>query len=88
MGNNIEVIEKPQMENEPKVIFNSESDLTSFKIMSETDKTMVEILGYGLEINFNMEYINSIEDVEAAVSGIGDLFRRIIMEKLISNKQQ
>lgn len=88
MENQIEIIEKPQMEEEPKVIFNSESDLTSFRILSENQKTMVEILGYGLEINFNMEYINSVEDVEAAVSGIGDLFRRIIMDKLIGNKQQ
>lgn len=73
---------------EPLVEFKSISDRTIFSIVNdEINQTMVEISGYDLLINFNMEHINSIEDVEAAVGGIGDLFRRIIMDKLLEHKK-
>lgn len=73
---------------EPKVEFNYISDRGAFTIKNpEIDKILVEVTGYDLQVNFNMEYINSIEDVEAAVSGIGDLFRQLIMEKLLEYKQ-
>lgn len=75
--------------NEPRVEFKSISDRTIFKIINESiNENLVEISGYDLQINFNMEYINSVEDVEAAVEGIGNLFRQIIMDKLLEHKKQ
>lgn len=75
--------------NEPRVEFKSISDRTAFKIINDSiNENLVEISGYDLQINFNMEYINSIEDVEAAVDGIGNLFRQIIMDKLLEHKKQ
>lgn len=74
---------------EPHVEFKMITDRSVFNIVNEEiDKTLVEISGYDLQINFNMEYINSIEDVEAAVNGLGNLFRDIIMEKLLEHKKQ
>lgn len=76
-------------EDEPHVEFKMITDRSVFNIVNEEiDKTLVEISGYDLQINFNMEYINSIEDVEAAVNGLGNLFRDIIMEKLLEHKKQ
>jgi hypothetical protein len=54
----------------------------------EIDKPLIEISGYDLMINFNMEYINSVEDVEAAVQGVADLFRDRIMHQLLGNSKQ
>lgn len=74
---------------EPRVEFKMISDRSVFNIVNEDiNKTLVEISGYDLQINFNMEYLNSIEDVEAAVTGLGNLFRDIIMEKLLEHKKQ
>ncbi len=74
---------------EPHVEFKMITDRSVFNIVNEEiDKTLVEISGYDLQINFNMEYINSIKDVEAAINGLGNLFRDIIMEKLLEHKKQ
>ena len=72
----------------PTILFKTITDKTNLSIINEEhDNSLVEISGYGLSIDFNMEYINSIEDVEMAVGGISDLFRRLIMESLLKNKQ-
>ena len=74
---------------EPTLEFKYRSDRSAFTIKNpEIDKILIEISGYDLQVNFNMEYINSIADVEAAVSGVGDLFRQIIMDKLLEYKQK
>ena len=84
MGNEIK-----QTVDEPRVEFKMISDRSVYNIVNEDiNKTLVEISGYDLQINFNMEYLNSIEDVEAAVTGLGNLFRDIIMEKLLEHKKQ
>lgn len=81
--------EQVQTKDEPKVEFRLISDRGLFAIKNpEIDKNLVEISGYDLEVNFNMEYLNSIEDVEAAVNGISDLFRELIMEKLLEYKRK
>ncbi len=73
---------------EPTVEFKYISDRTAFTVKNpDINKILLEISGYDLQINFNMEYIKSIEDVEATISGIGDLFRDMIMNQLLSNKQ-
>lgn len=74
---------------EPTVEFKMITDRTVIEIKNpEINKSLVEISGYDLTINFNMEYINCIEDVEAAVNGISDLFRRTIMDKLLEHRKQ
>ncbi len=73
---------------EPTVEFKYRTDRIAFTIKNEDiNQILVEISGYDLQVNFNMEYINSVNDVEAAVSGIGDMFRNLIMNKLLEYKQ-
>ena len=78
-----------QTKDEPKVEFRVISDRGLLAIKNpDINKNLVEISGYDLQVNFNMEYLNSIEDVEAAVNGISDLFRDLIMEKLLEYKRK
>ena len=73
---------------EPTVEFKYYSDRIAFTVKNpEINKILLEISGYDLQINFNMEYINNVDDVEAMVSGIGDMFRDMIMNQLLSHKQ-
>lgn len=75
--------------NEPHVEFKLISDRSVFNIINkESQQTLVEISGYDLQIKFNMEYLNTIADVESAIEGLGKLFREIIMERLLENKQK
>jgi hypothetical protein len=86
MTENIPVTET---KNEPTVSFKMITDRTACRIVNDhINQTLVEISGYDLMINFNMEYINSVEDVEAAVNGVADLFRQEIMAKLLEHKKQ
>lgn len=79
---------RPQ-ENEPKVMFRSITDRDVFRIVNqETDKTLVEISGYDLQINFNMEYLNSVQDIEAASQGLKDMFKEIMLEQVFKEKKQ
>ena len=65
-----------QTKDEPKIEFRVISDKGLLAIKNpDINKNLVEISGYDLQVNFNMEYLNSIEDVESAVNGISDLFR-------------
>ncbi len=74
---------------EPTRTFKAISDLTIYKIVNEDIKqTLVEITGYDVNVNFNMSYLRSVEDVEAACNGISQLFRDLIMEKLLGNQKQ
>lgn len=74
---------------EPIVKFRLYSDRIVREIINpEINKTLVHISGYDLQINFNMQYLKSVEDVEAACNGISQLFRDIIMEKLLEGNKQ
>lgn len=74
------------LENEPEVVFNSQSDRRFFSVKSEDGKeTMIEISGYDLDVRFNRNVIKTVQDVESLLDGIKDLFRKIIMEDLISD---
>lgn len=55
---------------------------------ADSGEKMVEISGYDLQINFNMQYLKSVEDIDAACKGVSDLFRETIMEKLLEYKKQ
>lgn len=79
--------ELPSVE-ETIVNFRMLSDRTVYSIVNEaTNQPMVEISGYALNFLFNMEYINTVEDIETACSGLSQLFRELIMEKLLEQKQ-
>lgn len=86
----MELIKNNQpVEGEPKITFDAIKDRDCMTIYNDDIKQkLVEISGYDLQINFNMQYINSVEDIELAVKGLGDLFRQIITDHLFSNKQK
>ena len=72
-----------QTKDEPKIEFRVISDRGLLAIKNpDINKNLVEISGYDLQVNFNMEY------VESAVNGISDLFRELIMEKLLEYKRK
>lgn len=74
---------------EPTVQFKLWTDRSQILIKNEETKNdLVEISGYDLQFNINFEYINSIEDVETAIGGLGEMFRQIILDKLLEYKKQ
>lgn len=74
---------------EPTITFKVITDRDQFLINNaDTKETLVEISGYDLSIDFNMKHINSMEDVESAVGGLGEMFRKIILDKLLEHKNQ
>lgn len=73
---------------EPTVRFKAISDRIVREVVNaDTKQVLVHISGYDLQINFNMQYLKSVEDVEAACSGIAQLFRDIIMDKLLAGNK-
>lgn len=73
---------------EPVAQFKVNSDrIVREVINADTKQVLVHISGYDLQINFNMQYLKSVEDVEAACGGISQLFRDIIMEKLLEGNK-
>lgn len=73
---------------EPVVQFKVNSDRIIREVINaDTKQVLVHISGYDLQINFNMQYLKSIEDVEAACGGIAQLFRDIIMERLLEGNK-
>ena len=75
--------------NEPEVKFKIVSDKKVMNIINaDINEVLVEISGYDLQIKFNMQYLKSVEDIEAACSGIADLFRDTITEKLLEYRKQ
>jgi len=74
---------------EPTVTFKTESDRMIMDVINaDNNEVLIQISGYDLRTNFNMEYLRSIQDVEAACNGIASLFRDIIMEALLAYKDQ
>lgn len=73
---------------EPVVQFKTISDRIVREVVNaDTKQVLVHISGYDLQINFNMQYLKSVEDVEAACNGIAQLFRDIIMDKLLKGNK-
>ena len=84
-----ENLQPTQSVSEPVIEFKTISDRDIYKIVNEEiQQTMVEISGYDVCFDFNMAYINTVQDVEAACEGIASLFRDLIMEKLLENKNK
>jgi len=73
--------------NEREVKFREKSDLSVVQITDyDTNRVMGYIAGYGLDINFNMEELNSMDRVEQFLEGLKKAFRTIILEKALSPK--
>ncbi len=73
---------------EPTVTFKVNTDRIVREVINpDINQTLVHISGYDLQINFNMQFLKSVEDVEAACNGIAQLFRDIIMEKLLEGNK-
>lgn len=74
---------------DPPVTFRTIADHDILNVVNgDNHEVLVEISGYGLQINFNMQYLKSLEDIDAACRGISELFRRTIMQKLLDHSKQ
>ena len=81
-------VQLPEID-EPEVKFKLISDRDIMNVESgDNGEKLIEISGYDLQINFNMQYLKSIEDINAACKGISDLFRETILEKLLEYRKQ
>lgn len=80
--------EAVQFSNEPEVVFNAMSDKRIFGVKSEEDGTMVfEISGYDLQIKFNRDKLQSVEEIEGVLEGIKDVFRKLILQDLLDKNE-
>lgn len=74
-----------QITNEPEVVFNALSDRRVFGVKSEEDGEMVfEISGYDLQVKFNRDKLQSVEEIEGTLDGVKDMFRKLIMADLLN----
>lgn len=74
--------------NEPEVVFNALSDKRIFGVKSEEDQEMIfEISGYDLQIRFNRDRLQTLEDIEGTLEGIQDMFRKLIMADLLNKNE-
>ncbi len=77
------------MQDEPTVQFKLMSDRDVLTIRNEEiDQPLAEISGYDLQINFNMDFIKSVEDIEAVVEGMSELLRKNILAQLLTAKNE
>lgn len=85
-----EVVDQPLPPVAENIVqFKMISDRTVLQVINpHNNEVMIEISGYDLNIDFNMEHLRSIEDIEAAGEGVKELFRTIIVEKLLGDKQK
>ncbi len=75
----------PESEVKFKII--SDRDVMNV-VNADSNEVLIEISGYDLQINFNMEYLKSVEDIDAACNGVAQLFRDTIMDKLLEYRKQ
>lgn len=76
---------------EPKIQFDLMSDRKWIKIVSEDPEIKepyIIISGYDLKFSFNFQLLKSIEDIESAIGGIADMFKQMILDELLKQKQQ
>lgn len=75
--------------NEPTVHFKLITDRIIREINNpEINQTLIRISGYDLQIDYNLQYLKSVEDIEAACNGIAQLFREDIMRVLLERNKQ
>lgn len=69
--------------------FRASSDLTSFQVIDEqTRKPMMIISGYALSMKFNMAELRSSTKVEQLLSGLTEMFRKMIIEQSLSGNKE
>ncbi len=79
---------KEKITNEPEVVFNALSDKRIFGVKSEDDGTMIfEISGYDLQVKFNRDKLQTVEEIEGTLEGIKDVFRNLIMADLLNKNE-
>lgn len=75
--------------NEPTVHFKLITNRIIREINNpEINQTLIRISGYDLQIDYNLQYLKSVEDIEAACNGIAQLFREDIMRVLLERNKQ
>lgn len=82
-------IQRPNIQVQESVLqFREKSDLTVFQIIDEnTGKVMAYISGYALDISFNLQELKSVEKVEQMIDGIGKMFRKIVLDKIMAQNK-
>lgn len=74
---------------EPTVTFKTITDRDIWNIVSETNgEVLIQITGYDLQMRFNIEYLRSMQDIEAAAGGVADLFREQMLEAILGQLHQ
>lgn len=74
--------------NEPEVVFNLESDRRFLAVKTEDgSQTMMEISGYDLDVRFNQYAIRTVQDVEALLDGLKEMFRKLIMADVLGENK-
>lgn len=74
---------------EPIVHFKLISDRIIREVLNaETKEPLIHISGYDLQVNFNLQYLKSVEAIEAACQGVASLFRDMIMEQLLPKEDK
>lgn len=81
--------EKSEDDGELFYKFRASSDLTSFQVIDEqTRKPMMIISGYALSMKFNMAELRSSTKVEQLLSGLTEMFRKMIIEQSLSGNKE
>ena len=80
---------KPNISSDENIIqFRENSDYTIIQVNDErTQKTMMIIAGYGLEIKFNMAELRSTEKIEQLLGGLTSMFRKMILEQALGTQK-
>lgn len=74
---------------EPTVRFRVNSDRIVREVVNaDTNQPLIRISGYDLQFDFNMQFLKSLEDIEAACNGMKELCRNIIMEAFMERDKQ
>ena len=77
--------EENKLVDEPMVQFKSISDVVALQVKNpEIEEPLAEISGYDLRVSFNLKYLKSLKDVDAAATAMGDLFKQMMLEELLS----
>ena len=71
------------------IMFRERQDYDIMQIIDErTNLPLMYIGGYALQMNFNMERLNSMEKIEQCLNGLTKLFRKSIMDYALKHRQQ
>lgn len=69
------------------MMFRERQDYDIMQIIDErTNQPLMYIGGYALQMNFNMERLNSTEKIEQCLNGLTKLFRKAIMDYALKHR--